>query len=76
MDINSLLQLRGMWESFCANHPKFPDFMRAVKERGAVEGQEIAFTVTYPDGNTLKAGIRLKASDVELVNSVLSILKK
>ncbi len=76
MDINSLLQLRGMWKSFCANHPKFPDFMRAVKERGAVEGQEIAFTVTYPDGNTLKAGIRLKASDVELVNSVLSILKK
>ncbi len=76
MDINSLLQLRGMWKSFCANHPKFPDFLRAVKERGAVEGQEIAFTVTYPDGKTLKAGIRLKASDVELVNGVLSILKK
>ncbi len=76
MDISTLLQLRGMWKSFCVNHPKFPDFLRAVKSRGAVEGQEIAFSVTYPDGQTLKAGIRLKGSDVELVSSVLSILKK
>lgn len=76
MDVNALLQLRGMWKSFCANHPRFPDFLRAVKERGAVEGQEIAFTITYPDGKTLKAGIRLKDADVELVNRALGVLKK
>ena len=55
MDINSLLSLRQAWHSFRQNHPKFPDFLRAVKAKGAVPGAEITITVSYPDGETLKA---------------------
>ena len=50
MDINSLLSLRQAWHSFRQNHPKFPDFLRAVKAKGAVPGAEITITVSYPDG--------------------------
>ena len=38
MDINSLLTLRQAWHSFRQNHPKFPDFLKAVKAKGAVPG--------------------------------------
>ena len=71
MDINSLLSLRQAWHSFCKNHPKFPDFLRAVKAQGAVPGTEITITVSYPDGETLKAGLKLKESDAELINNLI-----
>lgn len=71
MDINSLLSLRQAWHSFCKNHPKFPNFLRAVKAQGAVSGAEITITVSYPDGETLKAGLKLKESDAELINNLI-----
>ena len=71
MDINSLLSLRQAWHSFCKNHPKFPDFLRVVKAKGAVPGAEITITVSYPDGETLKAGLKLKESDAELINNLI-----
>ena len=46
MDINSLLTLRQAWHSFRQNHPKFPDFLRAVKAKGAAPGAEITITVS------------------------------
>lgn len=71
MDINSLLSLKQAWHSFCQNHPKFPGFLKAVKDRGAVPGAEITITVSYPDGETLKAGLKLKESDAELINNLI-----
>ena len=70
MDINSLLSLRQAWHSFRQNHPKFPDFLKAVKKRGITEGTEILICVTYPDGQNLKAGLKLKQSDIELLDSL------
>ena len=46
MDINSLLSLKQAWHSFSQNHPKFPGFLKAVKDRGAVPGAEITITVS------------------------------
>ena len=71
MDIGSLMKLKQMWSSFCANHPKFPDFLKAVKAKGVVEGTEVTFTVTYPDGQNLRAGLKLKQSDVELIEKLI-----
>ena len=51
-----------------ANHPKLPAFITGVKEKGAAEGMEIAVAVRYPDGTEQKAGVRVKASDLELLN--------
>ena len=71
MDIGSLMKLKQMWRSFCANHPKFPDFLKAVKAKGVVEGTEVTFTVTYPDGQNLRAGLKLRKSDVELIEKLI-----
>lgn len=70
MDFNSLLTLKQAWDTFRHNHPKFPDFLKAVKKRGITEGTEVLISVTYPDGQNLKAGLKLKQSDIELLDSL------
>lgn len=68
MDIGSLFKLKQAWNVFRTNHPKFPEFLKAIKEKGAVEGTELTIIVTYPDGQTLRSGLKLKQSDVELID--------
>lgn len=75
MDINTLLTLRQSWNTFKENHPKFPGFLRAVKNRGPVEGAEVFISVTYPDGETLKAGLKLKDTDIGIYDVLLSLLR-
>ncbi len=70
MDISSLLTLKNAWSTFCRNHPRFPDFLRDVKRRGIPAGTEITIAVTYPDGETLKAGLKLTESDLELLRTL------
>jgi len=73
MDISALLRVKQIWETFCSNHPKFPGFAQAVKDKGITEGTEILISVTYPDGVNMKAGIKVRASDLDLVNLITSI---
>lgn len=70
MDFNSLLMMKQAWGTFRNNHPKFPDFLKAVKKRCISEGTEVLISVTYPDGQNLKAGLKLKQSDIELLDSL------
>ena len=74
MDLGSILTLKQSWSKFCANHPKFPEFLLAVKNKGLTENTELGFTVTYPDGQTLKAGVKLKASDAETFEKLMTLL--
>lgn len=73
MDINGLLKLKTAWETFAANHPKFPDFLKAAKERGPMEGMTVGITLTYPDGTTMRSGIRVKESDRELMQIITAL---
>ena len=75
MDFNSLLRLKSAWDAFTANHPKFPSFLQAVKDKGVMENMTIDITVTYPDGNTLRSGLRVKESDIALLNSLADMGK-
>ena len=70
MDFNSLLMMKQAWGTFRNNHPKFPEFLRTVKKRGISEGTEVLISVTYPDGQNFKAGLKLKQSDIELLDSL------
>lgn len=70
MDISSLLKLTGAWTKFTANHPKFPAFLKAARTKGITEGMTVDIILTYPDGTTLKSGLRLKSGDVEILNSL------
>ena len=58
MDIRSIARLKQAWDSFSMNHPKFP---------------EVSITVTYPDGDELRSGLRIKPSDVELFDEASKI---
>ncbi len=67
MDFSALLKIRQAWSTFAANHPKFPAFIRDIAQNGACENMEIAIAVRYPDGTECKAGIKVKESDLELL---------
>ena len=73
MDISSLLKLKSAWSTFTANHPRFPDFLRDVKNRGVSVGTEVTITVSYPDGEKFKAGLKLTDSDLELLRTLNGI---
>jgi len=74
MDIGALFTLKQSWSRFCANHPKFPEFLLAVKNKGFTENTELTFVVAYPDGQNMKAGVRLKQSDVEMFEKLITLL--
>ena len=70
MDLSTLMKLRQAWNTFSANHPKVPPFLKAVKNRPFVPGTEIAVAIRYPDGTEAKTGIRVQPADLELLNSL------
>lgn len=64
-----LQQLKSGMDRFRANHPKFPLFLKAVSQDALVEGTLIEINVTTPDGRDYCSNIRLKADDMELINT-------
>ena len=70
MDLSSLMKARMGWSRFQDNHPKVPAFIQNVRRKGFCEGMEIAVAVRYPDGDVRKTGIRVTASDMELLNTL------
>lgn len=75
MDIGALLKLKSAWDTFSSNHPKFQPFLNAVRDKGIVEGTMIDIAVHYPDGSSLKSGIKVRQSDLELLDTVSSLLE-
>lgn len=67
MDISMLLKAKQAKDLFFANHPKFPAFVNAVRSKGIPENTELLITVTYPDGQNMKAGLKIRQSDLELL---------
>lgn len=65
--LDMLLKGKQAWDTFCSNHPRFPAFLQDVKTTGIPEGTDITIAVTYPDGQTKKAGLHVKSEDTELL---------
>ena len=70
-----LLKLKGTWDKFVKNHPKFPQFMNAVKNTGLEEGSVIAITVTTAEGKELSTNIKVTQSDKEMLSDLTELLK-
>lgn len=66
MNPTMLFKMKGMWDKFTANHPKFPMFLRAVQQKGIQEGTILAMSVTTPSGEKIETNIKLTASDMAL----------
>lgn len=72
MNFEAMFRARQAWDQFKKNHPKVPVFMEQVQQKGYCEGMEIAIAVRYPDGEQYKAGIRVRQSDLEMLELLKS----
>lgn len=66
----AIFKAKKSWETFCANHPRFPAFMQAVQSAGIQEGTIIEVSVTTPEGKTLTTNVKLTASDMQALNDL------
>ena len=73
MDFSAIMQLRQGWQTFMANHPKVPAFMANVRQKGFCENQEIAIAIRYPDGTEFKTGIRVRDTDLQLLEALKNL---
>lgn len=75
MNLMNLMQLKEAWNVFKNNHPKFPKFLNAVSASTLKEGSVVEIRVTSPEGKTLTSSLKLKASDLELLEQLKASLK-
>lgn len=68
--LGDALKLKGLWDRFTENHPKFPQFLNAAKNNGFPEGTVLNLSITYPDGKTLDTNLKVSAEDLDLIDTV------
>lgn len=68
--ITMLSKMKNAMETFRQNHPKFPLFLNAVSQDALVEGTIIEINVTTPKGKNYCTNVKLKSSDLELMETL------
>lgn len=66
MDFGSIMKIKGAWDTFTKNHPKFMPFMQAVGREAIAEGTIIEVKVTSPAGKEYNTNMKITQSDLEL----------
>ena len=75
MDIGMMLKLGGLWAKFSKNHPKFPQFIKAVQKNGINADTIIDIKITYPNGEVLDSNLKITESDLSLIEELKKIKK-
>lgn len=70
----ALFKIKGLWEQFVQNHPKFPRFLEALKQSGIGEDSVIEIQITQPDGQEMKTNIKVKQSDLEMFEQLRNLM--
>lgn len=73
MDMKAMMKAKQAWDTFVQNHPKFPTFVNAVRQKQITEGTEIRVEITYPDGQEMKMALKVKQSDLEMMEMLKSM---
>ncbi|NCB94224.1 MAG: hypothetical protein EOM40_16950 [Clostridia bacterium] len=69
-----MMKVLGMWNTFKSNHPKFPMFMSAASQPGVItEDTVIEVKITTANGKVLETNLKIKESDLELVEQVKNL---
>ena len=71
-----LLQLKGQWEKFEKNHPKFRGFMNAAASQGIREGTIIEITITDPEGKTICSNLKITDADMDLIRTMQNLSRQ
>lgn len=74
MDFGSIMKIKGAWDTFTKNHPKFMPFMQAVGREAIGEGTIIEVKVTAPDGREYNTNMKLTQSDMDLFASMKGMM--
>ena len=75
MNPASMIKLIKAKNTFSANHPKFISYIKAVFGTGIPEDSVIEITVTKPGGQPMTTNIKVKQSDLELIEELKQIAK-
>lgn len=70
-----LFKIKGLWERFVKNHPRFSQFISAVQSNGMNEGSVIEITITTPEGKNISTNIKVTASDKEMLSELAELTK-
>lgn len=70
-----LFKMKGLWEGFVQNHPRFPQFINAVQSNGINEGAVIEINVTTAEGKNLSTNVKVTQSDKEMFAELSQLLK-
>ncbi len=65
-----IFKIKGIWDEFTGNHPKFPKFLQAAAGRPLEEGTVIELSILRPDGDLLASNVKLTASDIALIEQL------
>ena len=65
-----VFKLKGLQQRFVADHPKFPSFLQAIKNKGVPEGTVVTLKLEYPNGEVLESNIKVTANDVNSFNEL------
>lgn len=76
MNVGNMLKFSNAWNTFKKTHPKFPAFCRAVSKKGIREGSVLEISFTTPDGEKLETNLKVKQSDLELLEQLANLSRK
>lgn len=70
MDFKMIFKLKGMWDKFTRNHPKFPAFLKEFRKHQMTEGTVIDVKITFPDTKEIETNIKLTNDDLNLLEEL------
>lgn len=70
MNPAALFKIKGLWDKFSANHPKFMPFITAAGNKGITEGTIIEIKVKYPDETEYMTNVKVNQEDLELFEQI------
>ena len=75
MNPASIMKIMNAKNKFTENHPKFAAFLNTVFSREITEGTIIEITVTRPGEEALTTYMKVKQSDLDLLNELKDLAK-
>ena len=75
MNPASIMKIMNAKNKFTENHPKFMAFLHAVFAKVLEEGTIIELKVTKPDQETMTTNIKVRQSDLELLQELRELVR-
>ena len=75
MNPASMMKIMSAKNKFTENHPKFVAFLNTIFSIGITEGTVIEITVTRPGEEPITTNMKVKQSDLDLMNELQDLAK-